>query len=291
MIFMRATKQARPAWLIWSIVGLIPLRASGHADLEFQIVEVSKEIAQNPKDATLYVKRGELFRVHENWDAALSDFNKAAKLDPEIENINLFRGKTYLESGRLDMALPQLETFLNHQPNSPDGLLLRARTLAKLGRQREAADGYSRAIQALNDAHLDAQPEDYIDRSRALMAAGKSNLSEAIRGLDEGIAHLGQVATIQLEAIELEIKREEFDAALERVDQVYARSPRKDYCYAQRGEILTRAGRKAEAQKALAAIEALTPARRRAQATIDLEGQVRSAIEKLQTPEGRKAGP
>ena len=41
----------------------------GHGPVHEQIVALSGEIEKNPRDAVLYLKRGELHRTHQDWDA------------------------------------------------------------------------------------------------------------------------------------------------------------------------------------------------------------------------------
>jgi len=103
-----------------------------------------------------------------------------------------------------------------------------------------------------------------------------------LRGLDEGINKLGPVVTLQLAAIDLELRRKNYDAALTRLDQITAKSERKEAWLVKRGEILKLAGRDDEARTAfnaaLVAIEALPPAYRQSRTVIALELRARSAL-------------
>ena len=62
------------------VLCLAVLPAAAHLDLEIQIANVSEAIAREPENATLYLKRGELYRAHEEWSASESDFLTARKL-------------------------------------------------------------------------------------------------------------------------------------------------------------------------------------------------------------------
>ena len=57
------------------------------------------------------------------------------------------------------------------------------------------------------------------------------------------IAALGEPVTLQLFAVDLEVQRERWDAALERIDRIAARSARQETWLLRRGEILEQAGR------------------------------------------------
>ena len=58
---------------------------SAHGPLHAQIEEVSRRIAQAPREAALYLKRGELHRLHTDWAAALADYRRARLLDPRLD--------------------------------------------------------------------------------------------------------------------------------------------------------------------------------------------------------------
>jgi tetratricopeptide (TPR) repeat protein len=74
--------------------------APAHGPLEEQIEKVTAEIARDPTNTQLYVRRGELRRVHEEWDAALADYRRASVLAPADDRIDFLRGRALQEAGR-----------------------------------------------------------------------------------------------------------------------------------------------------------------------------------------------
>jgi len=86
---------------------------------------------------------------------------------------------------------------------------------------------------------------------------------------------------LQLPAIELELRRQNYDGALSRLDLIAAQSERKEAWLVRRGEILKLAGRDEEARAAfnaaLVAIDSLPPARRQNKAVTALQVRARSA--------------
>jgi tetratricopeptide (TPR) repeat protein len=265
-------------------IAQLPTPLGAHGDIAVQIRDVSEKIRRQTNDAGLYLKRGELYRVIHQWDLALADYDRAAQLDPAIAAVDLARGRSMLEAGRAVSALSALDRFLSRAPHHGEGRIFRARALVALQRNGEAAAEYTRGLATLPRP----QPEHYLERARAQVAAG--NTAAAVGGLDEGIQRLAPGATLQLEAIELELARKRWDAALARLDRVAALSPRKDPWLARRGEILERAGRRAEAlstyRAALAALESLPPSRRSARATQELEHRLRASLHRLRTIRG-----
>jgi tetratricopeptide (TPR) repeat protein len=250
--------------------------AVAHGPLLEQIEAVTAQIEQDPSAARLYLRRGELHRIHEDWDAAIADYDRAAALAPADDTIDFLRGRALLEAGRAVAARVVLDRYLALHPDHAEARVARARALAALGQFRAAAADYTRAIDRLPRP----DPDLYLERARAELAA--QEIRSALAGLDAGMARLGPVPALQMLAIELELKLGRVDAALARLEKAAAQSPRKETWLARRGEILAQAGRRKEARAAyvaaLAAIEALPANARQTMAMADLESQVRSAL-------------
>lgn len=263
--------------LIAVCVVLLPLLAHAHEGLHEQIAAITAKIKRDPKNASLYLQRGELHRLHRDWSQAAADYNRAERLQPSLKIIDLARGKMFYESGRLQRAKFTLDRFLSQQPGHYEGLITRARVLAKLGARGQAAKDFTQAL-AMSSV---PEPDLYLERADVL-AEDPRNISEALRGLDEGINKLGPIVTLQLAAIDLELRQKNYDAALTRLDQIAAQSERKETWLVRRGEILRLAGRDEEARTAfnaaLVAIESLPPAHRRSRFVTELELRARSQI-------------
>ena len=257
----------------------LPLRLLAHGDLHEQILAVTEQIAKDPKNSELYLKRGELHRMHQEWDRAQADYDHAVALNPSLAVIDFTRGRMFLEANWPNSAKVCLDRFLLKHTNHVEGFIARARTLVKLEKPLDAARDFTTAIRYAPTG----RPELYIERAQALTGAGDKHYAEALRGLDEGIERLGPLVTIQLHAIDLELKRKQFDAALARLEKISAQSPRKETWLARRGEILLQAGRREEAraayEQALKALDTLPPGRRNVPSMNELERRIRAALE------------
>ena len=253
-----------------------PPAASGHADLLALIDIVTKKIESDPKNAALYLKRGELYRVHADWKMAESDFDRVAQLDPKLDAVDFCRGKLCFESGQNERARALLDKYLAGQPDHVDALMTRARLLLKLGERKAAANDFTQAIAKASDP----MAEYFLERAQA--QADDGELEAAVRGLDEGLKRLGPLVGLELYAIDLELAHKDFDGALKRLETISARSERKEKWLARRGEILVLAGRRDEAKisfvAALAAIESLPPRLRQTPAMLDLKKRVNGAL-------------
>ena len=227
------------------IVFLFSLAVSAHDGLHEQIIAVTKEIKKDPNNAALYLKRAELYRLHEEWKTSEKDFDHAEKLKPNLTVVNLGRGKLWLDAKQFSKAKLALETFLAKEPDSFEGVITIARVFVKLEQTETAVKYYTQAIALA--------PEDsaeiYLERAATLRAANK--IDEALRGLDEGIEKFGELVFLENYAIDLEVTRKNYDAALARLDKLSATMPRKESFLLRRGEILFQAERNCQAQKTL----------------------------------------
>jgi tetratricopeptide (TPR) repeat protein len=261
-----------------------------HGDVHEQIDALTKQISKEPAKAALYAQRGELHRVHGDWDAALADFDQVGVLDPKWPTLDFLRGRVLAEAQWLRSAKISLDRFLERRPEHVEARVVRARVLVQLGQRLAAVQDYTRALAKT----IEPRPDLYIERAQALAAEGRAHLDQAVEGLDEGMRKLGPLATLQLTAVDLEAKRNRLDAALARLDKLAAQSPRQEAWLARRGNLLREAGRFTEARAAywaaLAALEKLPPTRRNVPAMVELEKQIRAALATLEPAAGGPPG-
>lgn len=249
-----------------------------HGPIHEQIDALTRQIAEDPCEAQLYLKRGELHRAHRDWALALEDYDQAADLDPGLSAVDLCRGQMLVDAGRYDAAESVLDRFLARHAGNALALELRARAKARLERPLEAAADLTLAIQNRKTP----RPQTYLARARVLAAAGGAHLEEALRGLDEGMARLGPSLLLQRYAIELEVQRKGYAAALARLDllpQGLAESPPWRI---RRAEILSAAGRSEEARRVyrgvLEAMEALPPPQGQTDQNQELAARARAGL-------------
>ena len=266
-------------WLMGVAISLALLSsfALAHEGLHEQIAAVTAKIRRDPKNASLYLQRGELHRLHRDWARASADYDRAERLQPDLKVVNLARGKMLFESSRLQGAKLALNRFLSQQPGHYEGLITRARVLAKMRARSDAVRDFTQALAVSSMP----EPELYLERAQVI-AGDEKQVSEALSSLDEGIKRLGPLVTLQLSAIDLELRRRNYDGALNRLDLIAAQSERKEAWLVRRGEILRLACRDEEARAAfnaaLVAIESLPPERRQSKTVTALQLRARSAL-------------
>jgi tetratricopeptide (TPR) repeat protein len=247
------------------LLASLPLSLLAHSGVHEQIEDASRRIAASPANPQGYLQRGDLYRVHRDWDRALADFGKARQLDATAAGAELGLGRTWLDRGAPQQALAHLNRALARQPHNVRALVTRARAWRALGKPQAAAADYSRAIEHFPEPGKPL-PEYYLERARAWAAAGDPHLGKALQGLDEGLQVLGNIQTLELYAVELETQRGNVEGALLRLDPLLAGATRKEFLLLARGDILAAANREREARQdflaAQAAIAALPPRHR-----------------------------
>ncbi|HZM70441.1 MAG TPA: metallophosphoesterase [Candidatus Cryosericum sp.] len=201
-------------------LAILLLSASGgearaHAPIEEQVAALTLRIEADPSDAQLYLRRGQLYRLMRRTAAARADCQRARSLGRGLPAASLCLAVLELEAGRCSESLPAIEAYLRARPDDPEGLWVRGRARAGLGRFPEAAEDFSRAIAAARPPLLPS-PDLYIERARALAAAGDSRLDEALGGLEEGLARLGPAVSLEQAAADLEVRLGREEAAAER---------------------------------------------------------------------------
>jgi predicted Zn-dependent protease len=252
---------------------------SAHGDLHQQIAAATRAIAAQPRDAALYLARGELYRSHHDTASALADYTTALRIDPGLEAVHLARGRLLVEAHRAAQALPDLDRFLTTQPDHADALVIRARGRMAMADTVRAREDYDRALR------LAANPDWFIERARLVRAS--AGAAAAIDGLDEGIARLGPILTLTLEAIDCEMALGRHDAALARLALLVATAGIHPQWTVERGDILLAAGRPQDARRAFRAaldeVDALPPPRRHTRQNEALRARATSALLHLDT--------
>ncbi|MBT4520859.1 MAG: hypothetical protein HOC23_12715 [Halieaceae bacterium] len=269
------------AWMLVILALSTGLEVSAHNSLDDQIIAANQSIAHHPTALQPRLALAELHRRHGDFNAALRDLDEAHQLAPGNASTHYFRGLVLLDAARPLEAEVSLRYLLKLEPIHPQGHEARARALIQLQRPLDAAHEYDLTIvqQPI------PVPDHYLARARAFAAAGSQYLEVAIRGLDEGIAIMGPILTLQRTTIDFELRRGETRAALARLNEVIDAAPRPEAWLAQRGEILAQAGQVENAKQsfnlALAELAHLSTRKRQTPAMSDLEASILSSLADL----------
>ncbi len=232
-----------------------------HGPGQQSINNITTQLVEQGDSAQLYVKRAHILQNNQHWVEAMSDFNKAAALDPQYVDINLDRARLSYEAGDYLLALDYIDLYLLRIRKSTEAMIIKARTYRALSQYKNSAASYQQALADISDIDGSPYPEWYIEYSDTLMMDG--DREKALQALLQGINELGAITVFQIKAIELEVGSELYDSALNRIEQLLNQSQRKDIWLTRRADVLYKAGRHDEAmqtyQQAYSALQELPP--------------------------------
>lgn len=270
----------RLVFLLLLLAALAP-SARAHGELDRQIAELTDRIRRAPKDATLLLQRAELYRQHAEPEAALADLAQVRKLNPKLVEAEFTEGRVMLDTGRLAEARSALDRFLAAQPDHPIALWYRAQTLVKLDQRRLADVDLKRCLEVAPEP----TPELFIARAVNLEKLG--DLEPALAVIEAGLQRLGAISSLNLAAVELEMKLQRLAAALARLDQLIAASVRKEALLVRKGDLLAQTGQTAAAREcylaARTALASLPPTTRKTRNNCALAEEIEKALERLET--------
>ncbi len=232
--------------------------AQAHGDLHDAVAGVSRAIAEAPGDASLRLRRAELHRLHRDFAAAEGDYAAAAKLQPDLAEVQLGLATLRLAQGRLQSALHLLNDFLVASPQHPEGHALRAEVLERMGAWTRADADLAAAVAASSEPH-------YVTK-RARLLERRGEIEAAIRCLDEASRAHRRVPLLEQQALEIEERAGKTAAVLQRLDEFIRREPRIDIWLAHKAKVLAASGRAEDAtlawREAAAAFAKIPPGKR-----------------------------
>jgi len=272
-------KFARWAALCLALSVLIPIEACAHENLIYRISLLNEEIRTNGNSGELLLQRAELYRAHQDWLPALRDYDAAEQGLTNSGSVDLGRALALAGWGKSTEARVVFDRVILREPTNAVALLRRARVLAQLQERALAIVDYSMAFHCQPNPH----PDDYLARAR--LQALESDHAAAIVGLDEGLARLGWMVTLELQAMEYEQACGNYDGALARLDAIITRANRLENWLRLKGEMLQKAGRLADARAAfdaaLKAIDVLPPRLAQSETVIELRVKIERSLKSL----------
>jgi Flp pilus assembly protein TadD len=116
-------------------------------DLEQAIQSFTTTMELNPKFVEAWHNRGELLARNKDFAGAIADFSKALELAPEDALLFGARGRAKSSSGDLEGALSDFRSAMDFDPQSGEAATEYADACQSLGRWKDAAEAYQKAMQ------------------------------------------------------------------------------------------------------------------------------------------------
>jgi len=199
--------------------------AWGHADILVQIESLDIQLQQEPGNAELLVRRGDLYRRHGDYAAAAGDFRAARLADPGFPLLDFHEGRLLLEAGDPVAAELCLDRYLLAHPQDAGAWILLAEIQLALNQAIKAAQDYAMAIQHAEQP----SPGLYRDWSLALVSAGEEHWSSAGNVADIGLERFAQDMSLLALGTDIALAQNRPDRAaayIERLAPQLAQLPR-----------------------------------------------------------------
>jgi len=182
-----------------------------HPGSSTRIAHLDEQIAIHPAEQTLYIKRGAEFAHLGQWTQAIRDFDLAETLGVP-EEVALQRGLLHYSRGEYSEARAALDRYLSLHPAHAQALLSRARASNAAGDRHSAIKDYQVYLAQARSPH----PGDLLAAARLLASSPDPAESGALALLDQGIITLGPVPQLQRYAVQLELRRNNLQGAMDR---------------------------------------------------------------------------
>ena len=120
---------------------------SSHVALWDDAVHRAERAGPRPEDARVYLNRATVHRHDGHTVAALSDYDRALALDPDMTRALRGRAQVYIDEKRYGEALRDLDRVLELEPDQAITHADRGLALMQAGRLNEAGRAFDRAIE------------------------------------------------------------------------------------------------------------------------------------------------
>lgn len=212
---------------------------AAHTDVDPEIAEITQELANQPDNGDLLLRRGQLYRFNGKFTDSLRDLEQAWLLDRDNRQVALERCRTLMALGRYHEAEPALDQYLQGEAGVSRvvALVERAHLYARTNRTDLALVDFSEALNFYPTVEL------YIKRGHLQEELGQ--LDAAAAGYREGLSQLRQATILRRELIRVETAQGRYPEALTLIDEELAAASVKTEWYLRRAEVLAAMGQMA----------------------------------------------
>lgn len=166
------------------LVVLLSISTSfAHPDLILQIEALGEQLSVDPDNTELLVKRGDLYRRHEDFENAARDFEAARAADPNYPATDLLEARLLLDIGQPEPAGKMLSRYLSLRPGHAFAWVLRGRANVRLGQFENAYNDFTTAI-AISEK---PSPEIYRLQILSLAAQGDDHPGRTLEAVKDGL--------------------------------------------------------------------------------------------------------
>ncbi len=254
-----------------------------HGDLDARIAELSISIQEYPDSIQLYLVRGELLVLHEEYPAARVDFEHC--LHHQFSSARVFLGlsKALYLSGVPDSSLYYVEQALVFDPAHPSALEWKGTVL----RMEENYCAAAAACSYLISLTTAPSPSLYLDASNAWLQCDlPESENKAIQSLRDGLSRLGRLHVLEMALVDTYLHYQRYTDALQVQSEIIQHWSFKAVPYLDRAEIYLQfhevALAKSDLLHALDALEQLPAYKTNTPAMKSVKSKIISSLEEIE---------
>jgi len=222
-----------------------------HGDLSLRIAEKTNAIRTEPKNALLYMQRGELYFQHEQPDSALIDYRTALNKGLDTSVIHELMAEAFLANEENEEGLRSVAEFLALEPSNLKGIHTRGKLLEASGKLKDAIADFEFVLEKANNP----RPQDFAHLSDLYLKSDPTDFERSIGTLNNGIKKLGNVISLQMKIYDLEKGRKNYTAAHQLLDEMMGPLSRKERLLVEKAELFLMEGKTLEAAEWLVTSE------------------------------------
>jgi tetratricopeptide (TPR) repeat protein len=187
--------------------------AFSHPEDEHKLEQLNAVITQQPSLQSAYIQRAALYTRTGNYPLAEKDFEAAQTLG-DLYLVSHELGAYYFKIKTYVAAINQFTNYLEHYPNHYPTLEYRAKAYREIGKTKKSLEDFSHFLETSPYTN----PGHYLTVAQIILSETDqgNSIDDAISIIDLGISRSGNSPQLQSFAVQLEISREFFDAALTR---------------------------------------------------------------------------
>jgi tetratricopeptide (TPR) repeat protein len=184
-----------------------------------------------------YRNRGHFVRENGDAEAALQDYAKAVKLNPNDPDLRNSRGKTFFDLGRFEEALGEYDVAITVNPNKAEYLVNRGAAMAALG-------DYVNSLKDFNEAARLKPDFANVYLNRSLVYYRLKNFPKALEDLDTYLTFNPDRPDIYYERALNHRQMGNEQKALEDLNKAISLDPGKGMYYFERAKVRSNLGDK-----------------------------------------------
>ena len=218
--------------------------AFAHGDVHQQIYELTTQIDLQPTNLQLFRNRGQLYVDDQDWLSAQKDFNAVRELDSTFAEVDLLEAKMWFAANRLGLSYPLVDRYLQHNPDVPVALALRAKVSLMLGRADSSVNDYARVIE-LSDKVL---PDMYLQWAKAQAKVVPMNRQQIHQIIQLGLDKFGSLVVLLQYVIDFDRQQKAYLSALMGIKKLPQQLRQHPFWLVQKAELLALLNKHLEAK-------------------------------------------